>query len=151
MRESTTMPTFFGRATAVVADHERLRLATDRLRALGSALRDAFSEELEPRALLEEFRGQIAEHFAAEESDGYFGELATELPSLNAHVGRLRTDHRRMLELTNDLLRLADDEAGYVELAGGITRLLDHLRSHEHAENLLLQEYFLRDDRGGGD
>lgn len=88
--------------------------------------------------------GRILEgHFAAEEAGGYLASVVEAAPELAAQVDELRGQHaalRTQLEtLVNDLtatpVRFPDWDRACVACG----RLLNALRSHEHAENALVQ------------
>ncbi|HSU38969.1 MAG TPA: hemerythrin domain-containing protein [Polyangiaceae bacterium] len=149
MPEATPLPDFFGRLTTVRSQHEHLGATLRNLEAASDALeigRTSFPAELSPGALLTALRGDLAQHFEAEESDVHFGTIAREEPRLLPGIVDLKGDHAAMLASIDGLLLVAADQSRWLELVVPIRRLIRALRVHERAEALLLQESFGRGD-----
>jgi hypothetical protein len=141
----------FGRATAVLQDHANLRVTIGMLRALALAGNVAEpAPELAPGSLLDAFRAQLLAHFAIEESEGYFGTLGEERPSLRPGIARLRSEHEDMLRAVSRLLALSEDPSRYPELVEELKSFIDCFNAHESAENDLMQDFFSRDEGSGG-
>jgi hemerythrin len=151
MPTTLTIPTLFGRATAVLGEHANLHRILDRLRDLRTKVGDGRAEPRpDRRQLMQEFREQLCAHFAAEEDDGYFGMLVSASPALSTEVARLRREHEEFLLLVQRLVMLAESDGDREEFAVALSGFLDRFNAHEHAENLLLQEFFLRDEGVSG-
>lgn len=135
------MPAFFGRATAVLGQHAVLHETVRALRTwcASSRSRESRSDLVE---LMNAFVGQLEAHFAAEESDGYFGTLLTTFPAASASIDRLRTEHASFLLVARALRIQAPEPASQLEVYTSLRNLLDALDRHERAESLLLQHYF---------
>jgi hypothetical protein len=138
-------------AEAVLEDHAELDKTVSQLRELCLALcgNQAIADP-GPAALIEEFECQLILHLAAEEAEEFFGSLVTEQPSLLLRVERLQAEHGRMAEALDQVLESAKSGAPGPELAERITRFLNWFDAHEHAENALMQEFFLLDQGGCG-
>lgn len=147
MNGSISLPTMFGYATAVLGEHQRLHATLRRLRELCILLGDqSVPSELEPNALLDEFREQMVDHFATEEADDYFGTLATEAPALAPRIALLEAEHWEFIETVDQLLLLSQHADRRAELVTRLTELLARFEAHERAESVLLQEFFLQDE-----
>jgi iron-sulfur cluster repair protein YtfE (RIC family) len=98
---------------------------------------------------VENLRDILAEHFAAEEQDGYLSSALAVAPNLQRQVNELQSQHGHLLEALNDLInRLKMSEppfqswqAAYRELEA----ILADLRRHERAENETAQAAFGND------
>jgi iron-sulfur cluster repair protein YtfE (RIC family) len=98
---------------------------------------------------VQNLRNILAEHFAAEEKDGYLAPVIAVAPYLSRQANELQSQHGHLLESLNDFIsRLQMSEppfeswqAAYRELE---TLLLD-LRRHEQAENEAVQAAFGND------
>ncbi len=137
------LPTFFGRFTAVLSEHEHLWTTLRKLGEMSAAL-DAgqtLAAGLEPAGLIAALRVELAKHFAAEEASGHFGTVARECPGLLPRIVEMKSDHSAMLDATRDLALIATDENRRGELAASVSRLIKRLQNHEREENELLREY----------
>lgn len=144
-------PTLFGRPELVVAETETLRSTIGRLRHLSHLLRSEGScSAFEARSLLSDFSAQLSGYFGAEEDHGYFGTITVEHPSLGPQVVALEHAHDELRDSVASLRRFARDEGESIELGRRIDHVIDGFEQHEHEENDLLQEFFLRDE-GSGD
>lgn len=144
---STATPTLFGRITAVQRDHTALLEMVAKLRGLQATLigldRDSPAQ---PLHLVQDFALLLYDHFAEEESDVYFGALVSERPSLAPRVENLRSDHERIVRtLASIPVKAAAGTAGR-ELSTLLGEVLDFLQAHERRENLLMQDFLLRDE-----
>jgi hypothetical protein len=147
MAASHPLPTFFGRFTAVLSEHEHLSVTLRKLGELCAALESGrpVAAELEPAALIADLRTELGNHFAAEEASGHFGTVARDCPILLPKIVELKADHSAMLETSRRLALIAADEARHPELAVPVQQLITRLQHHEREENALLREYFERD------
>lgn len=150
----TSTPSLFGRITAVQRDHSSLLEMVSTLRRLQRAL---LAGETERGAdwtrfigELEEFTAHLRTHFAAEETNGYFGTLVSDRPSLSGQVDRLRAEHAEMMEALVSIRPSAANDFDACALAIRLGQLLDSFEAHERRENLLIQEFLLRDEGVGG-
>ena len=148
----TQTPTLFGRITAVQRDHTALLEMVARLRELQSTLSELDDcTPISPLYLIQDFALQLYGHFAAEESEAYFGALASERPSLRNRVDGLRADHVHIVRtLAHIPVRAAGGTSGR-EISTLLGATLDFLQAHERRENLLMQDYLLRDEGAPGD
>ncbi len=149
--ESTTESELAGITEAVLEGHAELDKTVSRLRGLCVALHDGHTPaDGDPASLIEEFEAQLLPHFAAEEAEEFFGSLVTDQPSLLKRVELLQDDHIGMAEALDALQNFAESGPTGPDLAVRITQFLDRFDAHEHAENELMQEFFLLDQGGGG-
>lgn len=138
-------------AEAVLEGHAELDRTVSQLRELCVALCcNQAPADPGPAALIEEFEAQLILHLAAEEAEEFFGSLVTEQPSLLQRVERLQAEHVEMAEALDRLREFAKRGPPGPGLAGRITQFLDRFDTHEHAENELMQEFFLLDQGGAG-
>ena len=84
-------------------------------------------------------------YFDAEESSGYFGTIRTDCPELQTKVVALEHAHTHLRDAVASLRRLARKGTAAADLSHRISLVIDDFEAHEHAENGLLQEFFLRD------
>src|SRR6185503_2880931 len=103
----TATTTLFRRISAVQRDHTALLEMVSRLRELQTTLRELGDDTPpQPLHLVQDFALELYAHFGAEESDGYFGTLVSERPSLGSRVESLRSDHAQIVRtLANIPLR----------------------------------------------
>lgn len=140
-----SMPSLFGRFTAILKDHEHLGTTLLELKALCRALDDeapALAQELEPRRLLSELKTELGQHFGAEESGDYFGTVVAEDPKLEREISALKQEHANMLGAVEALLELANDPRRWLLLPGPTRLLITQLERHEGAESKLLRDFF---------
>jgi hemerythrin len=152
MATTFSIPTLFGRATAVLDQHATLHVLLKRLReACASSAKGSSESRTDRRRLIEEFGERLSVHFAAEEDEGYFGMMASVSPALRAKVTRLREEHTEFLALVQRLLTLAEVAPDRKEFTETLQAFLERFNAHEHAENRLMQEFFLRDEGTPGE
>lgn len=140
-----SMPSLFGRFTAILKDHDHLGITLRELKALCSALddgRDELPRELEPGRLLSALQTDLAQHFSAEESEEYFGTVVAEDPQLRAEIDTLKAEHATMLDTVGALVEIAADPARWTDLCGPTRRLVMQLERHEGSESKLLRSFF---------
>jgi hypothetical protein len=149
---STAIPVLFGRITAVQRDHTVLLEMVERLRELQTTLNELVHDTpAEPLYLVQDFAIQLYAHFSSEESEAYFGALVSERPSLGPRVDDLRSDHELIVRTLASLPVRAAAGATGRELSTLLGNVLDFLQAHERRENLLMQDYLLRDEGVPGD
>lgn len=94
------------------------------------------------RSRLEELRDQLAAHFEAEESHGYFTEALARAPHLIHPADHLRCEHRELLaafdRVLNEFRPAESSQASWSATRQQFELLTQKLQSHEHAENELL-------------
>jgi hypothetical protein len=148
----STMPTFFGRATAVLGEHAHLHMTVDELRDLCRSLDDSADDGpslADPRALLERFADELFSHFLAEEKGGYFDTLVAERPHFGQRVSRLLDEHDEMRRTTARLTTAARSLPPRM-LAARLAELIATFEAHERDEVRLLQDFFSSDEGAGG-
>lgn len=144
MTMHTPLPTFFGRLTTVLSEHEHLRDTLRSLTTMCSALEAGqmmLPPELEPRRLIQELCAGLSTHFEAEEGRGHFGTMAQERPDLLPEIVDLKAEHRAMLEIVRNLTLIVEDTARWTELPAPARALSAKLRAHEQAEAELVRRY----------
>jgi hypothetical protein len=149
---SATTPTLFGRITALQPDHDELPEMVGRLRELQATLNElGHAAPAQPLYRIQDLALQLYAHFAAEESEAYFGALISEHPSLGPRIDNLRLDHELMVRTLASLPVRAAAGATGRELSIVLGDVLDLLQAHERRENLLMQDHLLRDEGVPGD
>jgi hypothetical protein len=144
MHEHTPLPTFFGRLTTVLSEHEHLRDTLRSFARMCSALEAgqlALPQELQPLPLIQALRAELSTHFEAEESRAHFGTMAQERPDLLPQIVELKSEHRTMLETVRNLALAVEDPARWSELPAPARGLRAMLRAHEQAEAELVRKY----------
>lgn len=143
-------PTQFGRPEGVHSGTEALRSTIAGLRRVSISLMKYIpAATIEARRLLLEFSARLSTYFDAEEASGYFGMIRAEFPVLERKVAVLVQAHRDFLEAVTSLRRLAREGMESDDLARRIGRVVDDFEQHEHAENDLLDDFFLREEARG--
>jgi hemerythrin len=142
MNPQTSIPTLFGRGTAIFKEHEDLRPTIARLRehATGLAL-GRKSSELDVETLLDRFFDQLLAHFAAEENEGYFGTVVEDYPALSVQVERLMAEHEEMVDAVERLRVLAEQPARTRDLGLGLLELFGQFEGHEQEESILMRTF----------
>jgi hypothetical protein len=132
-------------------EHAGLRIALGKLRRLSSALGDKrVPASGRVRELITDFGERLRGHFAAEEADGYFGDLVVRAPLLAEHVAAFLAEHREIGASLEELDSLAQTEGHEREIARLVRVLVSRVAAHEHAENVFIQDVYLQDDGEGG-
>ena len=126
----------------------RARTAQLDARSLATLLRvagnDDTTSELEPYALLEEFRARMLDHFAAEEAEDFFGTITSEAPELSPVIDQLEDEHWALISAVSELQLLSLRPDQRRELVHGLSGLLARIEAHERAECSLLERFFFR-------
>jgi RNA polymerase-binding transcription factor DksA len=126
------------------------------LHALSIALGMIESRTCETAALvlIADLHDELADHFALEEMDGYFGEAVASAPRLARRVERMQREHAWFCERSSDLLaeasRAAFAPGVWLRVEAGFRDLRADLLAHETAENDVMRDA-LMDDLGSGD
>ena len=141
-----SMPSLFGRFTAIWKDHEHLGTTLRELKALCGALEDGqgVPQPLEPARLFLALEVDLKQHFTAEESDEYFGTVLAEDSGLELEIDALKSEHATMLSAVDMLLQLAADPERWAHLPGPTRLLITQLERHEGSESKLLRSFFSR-------
>jgi hypothetical protein len=135
-----------------------------RLRQLQAQLRDVFRRSRllgisrnNLLDLLEEYRDQLATHFALEEAFGYFDDPADAAPQLSEELDGLRGQHSdlfrevcRIVDRAIDVLGGHGSLLGFREIARWFREYDQRFGQHEARENELILQAF-NDDIGVGD
>jgi Hemerythrin HHE cation binding domain len=140
-----SIPSLFGRFTAILKDHGHLGITLRQLKALCAGLEDSRRElpqELHPPSLLAALRLELAQHFRAEESAEYFGTVVAESPPLAPGIAELKSEHAAMLDAVDSLLQLAADPGRWAQLPQPTRLLVMQLERHEASESKLLRDFF---------
>lgn len=145
-----SLPSQFGRCTAISCEHGRLAQKLAELERVCGALEVERSAQLPllvrytaASAVLSGLRQQLLDHFADEESDDYFGAIAREQPSLIPRIADLRAGHNLIMEVITELCAVATGTRNGKELPLGATRLSALIRAHESDERAVIQEFLL--------
>ena len=139
------LPSLFGRFTAIFKDHDHLAKTLRQLRAMCAALEDgqqSLPAELAPDVLIVHLRDDLSEHFAAEETDDYFGIVLAEAPALASAIAGLKWEHLIMLRGAEVLCGIANDPTRWAQLPAPTHELIGQLERHERAESGLLRQLF---------
>jgi hypothetical protein len=106
------------------------------------------------KELMDELAALFKDHFAHEEEGGYFDEIMQRDPTVARRVEQLRQDHRAMLAAVNNMnrqLQHADSTPLWFAMIGtDFADFVQRCERHQHEENRLVQEGYLR-DVGEGD
>jgi len=139
-----SMPSLFGRFTAIWKDHEHLGTALRELTALCAVLEEdgAVPPALAPPRLFAALAAELKQHFAAEESADYFGTVVDEEPELAAEIAALKSEHATLLGAVDVLSKLAADQGRWPHLPAPTRLLILQLKRHEGAESQLLRSFF---------
>lgn len=100
------------------------------------------------------FHTQLRRHMEMEESGGFLKPAADKRPTLIPLINRLRSEHSSMIASCVEIERLLENREGSSQDVERVRRMIDvllqHLHTHEEAENELLQRAFTL-DIGTGD
>jgi len=106
---------------------------------------------------LENYRDQLATHFALEEAFGYFDDPVDVAPHISEEVESLRSEHGDLyeaicgiVERAIDLLGESPTLAGFRDIANWLCQFDEHFQRHESRENELIMQAF-NEDIGVGD
>lgn len=139
------LPTGFGRFTAIHDDHRALGAVLGKLRRACAAVQETDSSSVfraDSLHLLTELSQGLAQHFAREEHEEYFGVVVTETPALIPRVAELRAEHTAFLEVVGSLTRALERGEDSFSIAQRILAFIADLNAHERRETQLLGEFF---------
>jgi hypothetical protein len=141
-----SMPSLFGRFTAIWKDHEHLGTTLRELKALCAALEDGqdVPQQSQPTRLFMALKVDLTQHFTAEESDDYFGTVVAEDAGLELDIAALKSEHATMLRAVDMLVQLSADPGRWAHLPGPTRLLITQLERHEGSESKLLRSFFSR-------
>lgn len=139
-----SMPSLFGRFTAILKDHDHLGETLRNLKVVCAALEvgQDVPEGLRPLGLLVSLKNELTRHFGAEESDDYFGTVVAEDPRLQLEIAALKAEHTTMLVAVDVLVELAADTGRWAHLPKATRLLIRQLERHEGSESKLLRSFF---------
>lgn len=144
MSRSLSLPTLFGRATAVLGEHPTFDRTIHRLRELCDVLGDEAAPPISERCrLMDELLSRMHAHFAAEETD-YFATLISACPSVAANVNELSREHREFMTDAQWLRAAFDRDVPITEIQPKLASFIERFIKHEQTETLLLQEFLTR-------
>jgi hypothetical protein len=148
-RKLSINPAFF---QEIREDRQELELLLKCLNGMLSDEAGLVDRQQELVCLLQDFRDQLAFHFALEEAYGYFEEALDVAPRLHREAQRLRAQHREFHAWSQQLVEKADAQPprGIEVLVEAAKALLSALKRHEADEAALIMKA-LQDDLGGGD
>lgn len=147
MSRLPSLPTLFGRATAVLGEHPTLHRTLERL----ADFRDRLADEPAPSPLegcriVDELIARIGAHFAAEEKE-YFATLVGACPAFRQRITTLVGEHQDFLREADWLRSTLESGAGGGEdFRARVSRFIDDFGRHEAAETLLLHEFLIREE-----
>lgn len=128
-------------------EHERLEILIAELQ--WALLKPSDTHLSLLKELMEELAALLKDHFEHEEAGGYFDELVELHPDVFTRVERLRQEHRQMLTAVHNMnrqLRHADSTPTWFAMIGNeFTDFVRRCEKHQHEENDILQEGYLRD------
>lgn len=128
-------------AEKIVQEHGALR---QKVQAIDSVLSSHNPNTQEIETLLREFLAALKIHFANEDEEGFFTEVAARAPQHRERAGTLCIEHRELLRQADELCRFA--EAGspsmpwWRELTGRCHEFSKRLANQEREEHRLLDE-----------
>lgn len=140
------VPTLFERLVAILGEHRIAMLVLHRLERECSFLGAEGDVARDPAVLFEfvkSWRSELTHQFAAEESDAYFGIIATDRPALCECVDGLKQEHAAILAELGELLSRAES-CGPIDVKQRIRTVARQLRHHEAAERALLHAFLIR-------
>lgn len=149
MTQPGTLPSLFGRFTAVLREHDHMGATLRELRRMCTALdrRDGEAERFAPQQLFGRLRDELTKHFSAEEAEAYFGTVVEEAPVLGPQVHALKDEHAILLKAIDVLCELAVDASDSPRMTDLAWRFFARLEEHERAESALLRGLFHPNDR----
>lgn len=147
----TPKPSHFGHpqeASKVYA----LRASVVTLRGVSASLRGETSQAyVAAGRALGDLSTTLTTYFDAEENGGYFAGIVDQCPDFQGRISSLEETHEYLRDSIASAWQSADraERSRMPALASHIDRILSDLERHEHAENELLQDFFLNDHGSG--
>lgn len=143
MLTALTLPTLFGRVTALQSDHRAPFATFHQLHeSCGTAGRAADTRQTSSH-LFDELLTALSDHFSAEEADGYFGTIVAERPSLSREVSALRAEHAAILTAMTALAHIASVGAASFKFVSAVQHGAEWFHAHEQRESQILREFLL--------
>jgi len=134
------------RSVALLDDHAGLRDLLEQARQT-VARREAPRHEIVD--LIDDLAEAVLEHFQQEEAGGYFAKAVEAAPQFRQRAEQLCREHAAMVEQIKGLQEHAacvgESADWWQTLEHALSRFLACFRSHEAAENTLLQEAYCHD------
>lgn len=101
--------------------------------------------------LIQKLQHKLIEHFEMEEEGGFMADILSIAPQKRHAISQLKSEHEMMLKDVKLILRCVSEahtieETKMINLTHRIRELLDLLTTHEAAENILLEDTYLRDE-----
>ena len=99
--------------------------------------------------LINKMAAELSEHFEQEEDGGFMSDILKNVPQKKHAISQLKAEHEMMTQDISVIQRCIKetkslDETQIVNLSHQINEFLDLLTAHEAAENLLLEDIYLR-------
>lgn len=95
---------------------------------------------------IQQIRNLLADHFAAEEEDGYLSAALRVAPQFTARAEQLQRQHQEFLQQLDDHIRRLTATpaqfASWSDACRDCDRLLSRMREHEQAENEIVRSAF---------
>jgi len=130
----------------VLAEHHHLNRLFSRL---DRALADAGTPREELAKLLDELQTHVFQHFAHEENNGFFEQIAEHDPRLEQDAMELKQQHAALAESLQAISTAIHGESFAAQqmqdIAEGLRDFIAEFEAHEDGENRLLQETYDRD------
>ncbi len=125
----------------IMQEHDALH---DKIRKIHTVLAGPDPAEVEIENLLREFLSTLVVHFAHEEDEGFFAEVAAHAPTLAGSAAHLCVEHRQLLHEATELCQFASagspSMVWWRELRTRCHEFHKRLMNHECQENKLLHE-----------
>lgn len=147
----STNPSHFGHPQDLTKVYA-LRASVVTLRDVSASLRGEKSQDCAAAGrALGGLSVTLSSYFDAEENGGYFAGIVDDCPAFKIRISSLEETHEYLLHSIASALRIADraEQSQMPALANRIDRILSDLERHEHAENELVQDFFLNDQGSG--
>lgn len=129
----------------ILAEHHQLNQLLARLQAALSTNDPRRAEILQ---WFDQLIAYVRDHFAHEENDGFFEQVADRAPRLKYEADLLKREHVEMLaDLTQIDGRLHEDPSvdGLRKAGADLRAFMHRFAEHEEGEDQILQEAFDRD------
>ena len=141
----SSLPTMFGRATALQSDQHRLFTTFQLLHESCGAMEPVGRAGTRSKTvrLFEDLLAALSTHFSAEEADGYFGAIVAERPSLSRAISALKAEHAAMLTALGALSHLAASGTPSIRLVGAVQRCAHWFHAHEQRESQTVGDFLL--------
>lgn len=142
-----------GATESVRAEHEKLQILGDRLRAIAACPAEAIPKRRWRRLLVGDvavFAALLSARLAREEDSGFFDEIADHSPRLARRAEALCSEHDVLRAMLDRAVASVGDMRDADAVRANLRALLDKLETHERAEWDLAQDAYLTDEGGQG-